>query len=330
MKKLFYSILSIAALLSFESKAQQDPTFSHYMYSGIFFNPAYSGLDGVAKFSFLNRRQWWGYGVVDGGGAPLTNILSFHAPLLKYQSGVGGYIMNDQLGPMNNLTARLSYAYHFTVGAGKLSLGIAAGTYGTALRGGFEGEGGVYRAIDRNDAAIPQSDVTKFKPDMAFGAWYKTEKYYAGLSVNHLIRSKFDFATGNSADNALERHLYLTGGYHWEATYDLIITPSALVKLPFYKLAVSSAAYQIDFNVMGTYKEKFWGGLSYRQGDAITALVGVHALKDKSLSIGLATDFSLPNVEAKRLLSTEVYLAYSLPVVLKGSKPIIRTPRYRK
>lgn len=318
MKKItLFVIAGLFGLYSFTATAQQDPQFSHYMFNGLFFNPAYAGMDGaMAKFSFLHRTQWLGYEAADvGGGGPQSNMLSFHAPLLKYQSGVGVVLMQDRIGPIYNYTANASYAYHFMVGPGKLSLGLSGGVYGITM------DYDLYRAINPDDPLILSGSETQFKPDMGAGVWYDSPKYYAGVSMTHIIQSEFDF--GVSAENALARHMYVTGGYKWEATYDLMVVPSVLVKTEF-------ETYSFDLNVMGTYKERFYGGLSYRQSDAITALVGVHALKDKSLTIGYSFDYTVPDTEAKEPTSHELYLSYQLPVIMKGSKPVIRTPRYSK
>ena len=319
MKKItLFIVAGLFGLYSFTATAQQDPQFSHYMFNGLFFNPAYAGMDGaMAKFSFLHRTQWLGYEAAGNDGAlPQSNLLSFHAPLLKYQSGVGVVLMQDRIGPIYNYNARASYAYHFMVGEGKLSLGLSGGVY--AITMDFD----QYRAINPDDPLIRKGSETDYKPDMAAGVWYESPKYYGGISMNHVIQSEFDFGI-DGARNPLARHMYVTGGYHWEATYDLVVTPSVLVKTEF-------ETYSYDLNVMGTYKERFYGGLSYRQSDAITALVGVHALKDKSLTIGYSFDYTVPATEAKELTSHELYLSYQLPVIMKGSKPVIRTPRYSK
>ena len=80
---------------------------------------------------------------------------------------------------------------------------------------------------------------------------------------------------------------------------------------------------------MGTYKERMWGGLSFRQGDAMIALLGYSILKDNSLKLGYAFDYTIKARDAKSTTSHEIMLSYELPMLSAGGKKIIRTPRFR-
>ena len=114
--------------LSFEGWAQQDPQFSQYMFNSFYYNPAFAGSEGVTKITGLFRSQWLGYSPTYGdGGAPTTQIFSIHTPVPKLKGGVGGYVVNDKLGPLNNFEAQLSYAYAINVKDAKLSFGLRAG-----------------------------------------------------------------------------------------------------------------------------------------------------------------------------------------------------------
>ncbi len=103
-------------LLAFSSKrllAQQDAQFTQYMFNHLYLTPAAAGADGVTKASILYRLQWQGYQSSFGdGGAPTSQILTFSTPIYKLKSGFGMYILNDRLGPQNNLEAQAMYAYH--------------------------------------------------------------------------------------------------------------------------------------------------------------------------------------------------------------------------
>ena len=69
---LFFGLLFS---LSF-SFAQQESSFSHYMFNQQIINPAYSGARGLNSFTSIVRSQWSGI-----EGAPLTQTLSFNAPI---------------------------------------------------------------------------------------------------------------------------------------------------------------------------------------------------------------------------------------------------------
>jgi hypothetical protein len=82
-------------------------------------------------------------------------------------------------------------------------------------------------------------------------------------------------------------------------------------------------------SAIATYNDKFWGGLSFRQGDAAIVLVGVSLLKDNSLRLGYAFDYIIKARPLKRPTSNEIMLSYTLPPPVIRNKPITRTPRFR-
>jgi type IX secretion system PorP/SprF family membrane protein len=156
---------------------------------------------------------------------------------------------------------------------------------------------------------------------MALGVFYRSEKYYGGISMNHIIRSEFDFGS-DSLKNPLQNHLAFTAGYDYDLTYNVVLSPSVLLKSDFN-------TYSFEVSAVATYDEKFWGGLSFRQGDAAIILVGVSLLKDKSLKLGYGFDYIIKARPLKRPTSNEIMLSYTLPAPSPNAKPIIRTPRFR-
>lgn len=315
MKKLFLLFLIVA---SFEASlyGQQDPQFTHYMFNTLYFNPGYAGVEGVTKLTAIHRSQWLGYEpTYGGGGAPTTQIVSFSTPIYKLKSGFGAFIMNDRLGPQNNLEVQGSYAYHLPVKNGKLSFGMKAGLYSQTIN--FN----LYRPIDQNDPILKSSGKdSQVRPDLAMGAFLQREKYYVGLSFNHLIKSTFDF--GLSQRNALQTHAYLTGGYFYEVNFDLRLQFSTLIKSDFTKTT-------IDLGGIAYYKDTMWGGLSFRQSEAVILMLGYSILKDKSLKLGYGLDYVINNQDAKQPTSHEFLLTYQLPANPASGKKIVRTPRYR-
>ena len=295
---------------------QQDPLFSQYMFNDLYNNPAYSGVMGVTNLSMLYRSQWTGYtGTFDQGGAPNTFLASFNSPIFKLRSGAGFYFLNDNIGPQNNIQFMGSYAYHLGVGNGKLSFGVRAGVYGQSI------DFSQYRAVNPSDPLLLNGKESQSRPDMGVGIYYKAENYFGGASLNHILNTEFDFGS-DSLKNALANNLIINGGYRYELNYDIILTPTLLVKTDF-------VSYSFDISVLGTYREKFWGGLSYRQSEAIIALMGVNVLKDKSLKIGYSLDYVIQAQKAKQATSHEILMSYNMPAVTGGGKKIIRTPRFR-
>jgi type IX secretion system PorP/SprF family membrane protein len=315
VKKTFLFFLIVGAFQA-DLFGQQDPQFTHYMFNTLYYNPAHAGVEGVTKLTAIHRSQWLGYQpTVGGGGAPTTQIVSFTTPIYKLRSGFGAYVVNDRLGPQNNLEAQVSYAYHLPVKKGKLSLGLKAGLYSQTIN--FS----LYRPIDQNDPVLKNSGKeSQVRPDLAFGAFLQKEKWYAGLSFNHLIKSTFDF--GLSQRNALQTHAYLTAGYYYEVNFDLRFQFSTLIKSDFTKTT-------FDLGGIAYYKDTMWGGLSFRQSEAAIVMFGYSLLKDKSLKLGYGLDYVIKDQDAKQPTSHEFMLTYQLPVNPASGKKVVRTPRYR-
>lgn len=314
LKRTFYTLLILTCGVS--ARAQQDPQFTQYMFNNLFVTPAYAGVDGVTQLTSMNRAQWLGYQSTFGdGGAPTTYMVSFNSPIYKLKSGFGAYILTDQAGPQTNGEAQVMYAYHLGIKENKLSFGVKVGVYSQTINGNH------YRYIQKGDALIVEGKESQIRPDVGIGLFFRSEKYYAGGGINHLLKSQFDFGV-NEARNALENHLYITGGYFYEVNFDLKLNPTILVKTDFKE-------YSFDLGVIATIKDKMWAGLSFRQSEAANVLLGYSFLKDRSLKLGYAIDVVVKDQEAKENFSHELMLSYQLPVNSNSGKKVVRTPRYR-
>ncbi len=317
MRRKFTLALIVSLMCVCGVSAQQDAQFSQYMFNTLFYNPAYAGVEGVTKLTAIHRSQWAGFGTTfDGpGGAPNTQVISLNAPILRFRSGAGVHIVNDALGPLNNLEAQVSYAYHLAIKNAKLSFGIRAGIFSQSID--FD----KYRAVNPDDPILGSGKESQIRPDLGVGAYYITETYYVGISVNHLIESEFDFGN-DQLRNALENHITLTGGYDYDFNNNLILSPSIILRTDLN-------SYSIEGSVIGKYDDKFWGGLGIRQGDAAIVILGYALGKEKAFRIGYSFDYIIAGQEAKQPTSHEVVLSYTLPAIAPGSKKIIRTPRFR-
>ena len=286
------------------------------MFNNLYLTPAFAGVDGVTRFSAIHRSQWLGYQSSFGdGGAPTTTMVSFNTPIYKLRSGAGVYILNDKLGPQNNLEAQVSYAYHLGIKENKLSFGVKVGLYSQTINGKY------YRYIQEGDPLIVEGKESQVRPDVGLGIFYRTEKYYVGVGFNHLLRSEFDFGA-DSVRGALENHINLTGGYFYEVSFDLKVQFSTNVRSDLNKT-------QFDLAAIAYIKDTMWGGLAFRQSEAASLLLGYSLLKDKSLKLGTAVDFIVKDQAAKENFSLEVMLSYDLPVNPGSGKKVVRTPRYR-
>lgn len=321
------------ALIAITASAQQDAFLTHYSFNGMYLNPAYAGMEQAPNARMTYRNQYLGYqNDMDAPGAGHSEIISGDMPILAIDGGIGINIINDVLPATRNTTIQLAFSKHLMIGKGKLGIGIQ-GYYGNMLTGRVgwrppDGEASIFV-----DDAIP--DEQRFSEglgDMSTGLWYQSDRknpkkgFYVGLSMNRLLES--DYKNTVNAEGGTQMHMYLTGGYNIEASYDVTITPNMLYKTDFGKTQTNGAG-QFELGAKAEYQEAYWGGLSFRQGDAISLLLGASFMDRKQLKIGYAIDVVAIGTAAKAGTSHELMAAYYLPPMVKTPKPIIRTPRYK-
>ncbi|KUG06208.1 PorP/SprF family type IX secretion system membrane protein [Solirubrum puertoriconensis] len=315
--------------------AQQQPQFSHYPFNGMYLNPAYAGIKGQGEFVSIYRYQYFNYNpTFYQGGSPKTFMLSGSLPIRALGGGIGFNAYRDEIAQSDITSFSLSYSKHFKIGDEAL-LGVGVqGIYNNWRRG-------KYVAVDEFDPSIPDnSSDNKF--DAGAGVWYESPRWYAGLSVNNLLRSQYRFQSvpdslgnnqGKQARATAENHAYLSIGYNFELTDEITLTPSAIGKLVLPGRFGDNKKFTVDnnsfeANVRATYNDKYWGGVGYRYDESLIGMVGASVMKDNALRIGYAFDFIAFNQDARAFSSHEIMISYRLPKPGLAIRPAIRTPRY--
>ncbi len=316
--KHFLKILSIALLLLTGELKAQDAQFSHYMFNNIYNNPAYSGVEGYTKMSLFHRSQWAGYAATNNslGVSPTTQLFTITSPIMRYNAGFGFYVMADRIGAQSITQIQASGAYHLGIKETKVSIGFRAGTITQSV------DKDVYVAIHGDDPTINQSLSTQTRPDFSLGVNFQHEDFYVGASFNHMIEAEFDFGA-DQVRNPYPQEIMVTAGYTFPLTYDVSITPSFIVR------STEFTSYTFNIGAVAEYKEKIWGGLSFRQQDAVILMLGYSFFKENTLKFGYAFDYTVVAQDAKSLTSHEVMLSYRLPAISTSGKKVVRTPRFR-
>lgn len=349
MNRILFYIMFVSCVININiSFAQQDPQFSHFMFTPVYHNPAYAGIENQTKATLLHRSQWLGYQGIDEGGAPTTQLFSMTHPLKMgskdVNSGLGLFMVNDQLGPLKNFNLKLSYSYHIKLKiGGVLGMGARIGLFHQRI------DASLLRPSQENDVVIQElqeNGNSQLKPDMGAGIWYETSKYYAGISMSHVLTSKFDFKT-DSVNSKLTRHFYFTGGYRFDVNGTLKLIPTGLVKTDF-------AETNFDLGLIASINDyTYWGGITFRQSitnktvpktgkqlimDDVVFIIGMGFLKrtnsvsgkiSKPLRVGYAFDLVTSGSAAKNPTSHEIFVSYVFPIKVKRNPPPLRTPRYR-
>lgn len=310
MKKIILILLFLSGITSL--KAQQDILVSHYMFNQLLLNPAYAGSKEYMMATLLYRKQW-----VNFKGAPETQVASLHGPVGLSNFGWGLQINHDKIGVTDQTDVFINAAYHLPL---TLKMKLSVG-----LRGG----GGYYSYKnsdliywDANDPAFAGDKVSKFLPNIGWGAYLHTDKFYVGISTPNIISyNPGDGVSINLNDSGktiphLVRHYYATAGIALELNPDIVLKPSILVK------HTPNAPIETDFNLNVLLGKLFWIGGSYRTGDSFVALFEIQL--GKQLHLGYSYDFTFTDVKNYSAGSHEIMIGYDFGYDIMK----VKTPRY--
>lgn len=269
MKKTLVFILALT-LSGMASFAQNDPSFSQYMFNEKIFNPASLKLTNTFDFSLVARQQWIGF-----DNAPSSQVFNASTYLQDIYGGVGINIINDKLGYENFLTIRANYAFPVQVGVvSHLIFGLGAGIVNRTI------DGTELTYEDPNDPSGLFSKETYTKPDFSFGMEYTDPNLRMGFAVTHLYRS-----VQNAGIDYAPRHYYMYGKYRFDNVFPNVdLEPYLLIKS-------NQRSTQFDVNMTAYFNDMLWTGFSYRLGDAVSAMLG-YAISP-AIRVGYAYDYSI-------------------------------------
>src|SRR3989344_3830766 len=181
--KTFKKVITIAVLVVgvTSTYAQQDPMFTHYMYNTLAVNPAYAGSRDALTITALHRSQW-----LDFKGAPQSQTLTMHSPIANEHIGLGLSVLNDKIGPSNNTSAYVDFAYRMNLNKkSKLAFGISGGAKI------FQAKLNTLNLDQTVDPTFENNISNRITPNFGFGAYYSRERFYAGISVPNLLQNSY-------------------------------------------------------------------------------------------------------------------------------------------
>ncbi|MBL4592688.1 MAG: type IX secretion system membrane protein PorP/SprF [Flavobacteriales bacterium] len=275
-------------LLGAGAYAQQLPFTSQYMFNDYLINPAVGGSLDYMPIALSVRSQWAGL-----EGSPKTQFLSGHTKLGK-KIGVGGYVFNDEAGPIKEQGIQLSYSYHLQIGdESNLSFGLGGMLFSHSI------STSKLKFDEPDDMALSNIKHKAVSPDLSFGVLYYTDKYKVGFSVPQLFQNNLYDNLSSENQNTLVRHYFLHGEVSFDVSDNFDVVPGFLFKM------VSGAPMQVDVNVKGVYQKKYWLGLSYRHEESVVTMLG---LAYKNLQFGYSYDFTLTDIKDYSSGTHELYL----------------------
>jgi type IX secretion system PorP/SprF family membrane protein len=299
------NFLIICGFVTCIVNAQQNPHYTEYMYNTMVVNPAYAGSTGSLEATLLGRSQWVG---IDG--SPQTQSFSAHAPLKNKNVGLGLSIINDKIGPSDELYMNGNFSYSIDLGyEKKLSFGLKAGLRMLNI----DWSKGI--SYDSGDVLLNSNVDNKITPSVGAGLYYYTSKAYLGISVPSFIRTRY-YDDVEEGVYHKRQHYFFTGGYVFDLNKNLKFKPAFFVK------AVKGAPISKDVSANFLIQEKVVLGASYRFSDSVSALAGLQITKQ--FYIGYAYDYSVTDLNNYNDGSHEIILRYQC---YKNSNKI-KSPRF--
>ena len=305
MKKIILSSILVVSIGSLTS--QQLGQYSQYINNHFLMNPAAVGAENGLDISLGFREQWVG---IDN--APQNYYLSVNSTLnlngkiignaslrtgsseiipetpteqIKLKHGIGGFVAADNYGPFKKITGMLAYAIHLPI-TNKFhwSLGLNAGMSNLNF--------------DRDQITLAESSDNTFNAfaanqgkinyvDMNVGTYVYNSEFFMGYSSNQMMQNKIYFG-GVPTNGKLNVHHFLMGGYHFKISDKMKLTPGFLVKY------MNPAPVSLDFTAKLTFDDTYFGGFSFRNGDALIVMLG--AKFNDMFRIGYSFDYTLSNL----------------------------------
>jgi type IX secretion system PorP/SprF family membrane protein len=273
MKRFQFFVLTL--LIAVGAGAQQLPTSSLYDMYGVLHNPSTAGANKYATLGGSFKKQW-----SDIPGSPQTGLLFGSTYLGKQKLGLGGYIYNDQTGPLTYNGLAAQFAYHIPMENNAMfSLGLEA----RALQYKYD-KAKLINTLGPGDPVVG-GDAERIKADAGFGVSYTHKKFQVGLSASQLIQSKLNLyeGTGSPTDEAtLARHFYAHGYYNWDVDKVTRIIPHLLV------IYLPNAPTEIQGGFRIEHHNLFWYGLALKKEQSWMISAGLR-LKQR-FNIGYSFD----------------------------------------
>ncbi len=348
-------------------QAQQDPSYTHFTYNKLLYNPAYAGASDNFCLNAINHQQWLGYkdqssliatqnpnfpatGRPVSGVNPRTTGVGFSMPIsLKIKDekvNIGGAyaaFITDQLGFENSTYFRggLAGAYNLPDGS-NIRLGFEVTSLTKEL------DGGKLRYHDPNDPNIPVGKSGDTKVNFGGGLYYMNpnvlDGIWGGLSVTNIVPTTFQYATTGSAfvKTSTTQHVYLIGGAKKEqflGNPNLRLEPAFMLKSAMGENG-GFIKPELDLQGMLTFNDLYAAGLNLRSYvlgmDAISIMLGYYPPiagngvgQQQTLRVGYSYDITVSNVRRTSFGTHELQVNYCFNFTLPDRPPrIYRHPRW--
>lgn len=290
MKKTAKTLVAVVVvtMISAVTFGQQTRQTNLYNYNKFSLNPAYAGASGCTEINFSHINQW-----VKIEGAPTTSFFNANGRIGK-RLGIGGNLLLDRLGMLQQLSASAAVAYGVTIARDHhIRLGLAAGYFQMRL------DPSDAIAFDVGDNILDGGQQTANSINTEAGILYQFKGLELSFASKQVLETRSGFGYPNLDGYGLKRHFNAYAGYDILINKKLSLTPNVL----FRGIRTSQ---QFDINVDVNYNDFIYGGLGYRTQAGLVGRLGVSIRK--LFFIGYAYEAPMQNIASYGTGSHEVVL----------------------
>jgi type IX secretion system PorP/SprF family membrane protein len=272
MHKLLIIILILALPVCLFG--QLFPLSDQYLNNTMSFNPAYAGCDEALSSTLYYRNQWTGF-----TDAPKSLSLALHAPLHNNKVGLGVIVENGSYGIERETSLTASYAYRLELNRGILSFGLGFGV--SVLNEAWN----TLNAADPGDNQLIDHGLSGVVPVFNLGAYYYTDRWFAGISIPGLLSHEVDKSSGHYVvkNNFGDYNYFLEGGWYLILSDHIKLLPSTLIKYH------SGHLPQADLDAQVILYDRLRLGFGYRSNETLVGMIQCQL--NKQLRISYAYDF---------------------------------------
>lgn len=269
-------IIISTLLLSVVGLTQQMPQTNVYGYNKYIINPAYAGASGCTEINFSHLNQW-----VKIEGSPLTSLLSANTRVGK-SLGIGGQILIDKIGMLQQVSGLGSVSYGFTfANVHQIRAGVSLGFNQYRL------DPSSAIVFDPNDPIVTGGNQSAGTINTEIGFTYNWKKLEIAMASKQLIQAYSNFGYEGLNGYGLRRHATMYASYNLDINDRWTVKPSLFAK-------GISTGYQLDINADALYKNFIYAGLGYRTKVGLIARAGVN-IQDLFF-IGYAYETPMSNI----------------------------------
>ncbi len=303
MKKLIQRLILIWCMaLPLAGSSQPLPIASGYLSAHQLVNPAYAGMNESAGFLVSIRREYAGF-----ISAPQSQTLAMHTPVFNEFIGLGLNLSQEWYGKEYRTTIMADYAYEIMLGyRQRLRLGLKTGVVN------------YQNALSRlqlfptaiADPVFNGNHSVRHLFNMGAGVFYYEEKFYAGISVPKLIKTRLEENPENYTLQYGVQHFYLSGGYRSELPSGITLQPAIMM------WGLPGELLRLDLSLNLLLLEQLWLGVLVRS-QSMVSLFGRWHFNDR-MQAGYAIEIGLGAFQLQQLGTHEITFGYSFDFYNRG------------